>query len=180
MTSNSITFFSNFRTDEKFQSIKTSRFVIVFFCSLFRSNMSDFHSLVCLQASTIPNAGAGLFVRGRAYKKNSPVIDYHGKYVRQSSARARSGADETYHMELPPMCSNFFYVDASHKCYCHQILPKGRYINHSHTLSNLFPVSCCLSSSSSFPVIVFFASRSIKKGEELFFPYSPHHNFGDS
>ena len=76
-----------------------------------------------------------------------------------------------------PYVQYVFNVDASNKCYRHQMLPKGRCINHSHILANLFPVPCLLSSSS-FTVIVFFASRSIKKGKDLFFPYSFHHNFG--
>ena len=126
-------------------------------------------AIVEIRESQIPGAGMGLYAK-KNIPKDSVVTDYKGKKVTKEEYNQIHAKKEHWYMFTMPECANepnYPYIDGDRNHFASKVNFAPSEINGKPTnLQNVYFLKHC-----DEPYIRLYASRDIKKGEELFVSY---------
>jgi SET domain-containing protein len=122
-----------------------------------------------IKESQIPGAGMGLYAK-KIILKDAMVTDYKGKKVTREEYNQIHAKKEHWYMFTMPECANepnFPYLDGDRNHFASKVNFAPSEINGKQTnLQNVYFLKHCEE-----PYIRLYASRDIKKGEELYVSY---------
>jgi SET domain-containing protein len=130
---------------------------------------------VVIKPSHIPGAGMGLFA-AKDIPKDTMVTHYEGKKITRKEYNALHEKSEHWYMFTMPECANepnFPYIDGNREHYGSKVNFAPAKINGKPTkLQNVHFLKHCED-----PYIRLYATRDIKKGEELYVSYGSIYNY---
>ena len=133
------------------------------------------NEFVTIQPSHIPGAGMGLFA-AKDIPKDTMVTHYEGQKITRKEYNALHAKSEHWYMFTMPECANqpnFPYLDGNRDHYGSKVNFAPSKINGKPTnLQNVHFLKHCEE-----PYIRLYATRDIKKGEELYVSYGGIYNY---
>jgi SET domain-containing protein len=149
--------------------------ILLFICfTSFQSSISSDEKksedgLVSIKPSQIPGAGLGLYAE-KDISKDTMITPYLGKKVTREEYNSIHAKKEHWYMFTMPECANepnFPYIDGDREHFASKVNFAPSEINGKQTnLQNVHFLKHCEE-----PYVRLYASRNIKKGEELFVSY---------
>ncbi|HMV45168.1 MAG TPA: SET domain-containing protein-lysine N-methyltransferase [Leptospiraceae bacterium] len=149
--------------------------LIINSCAVTSVKSIEDNEYVVIKPSHIPGAGMGLFA-AKDIPKDTMVTHYEGKKVTRKEYNAIHEKSEHWYMFTMPECANepnYPYLDGNRDHYGSKVNFAPSKINGKPTkLQNVHFLKHCEE-----PYIRLYASRDIKKGEELYVSYGGIYNY---